>query len=529
MGKGRDKKKKSRANAGVKKAHNQGRREELNEQKRGRREERKAKGGEDDIQSLLAQIALQEKGNKTCKVLDDVAPPSPRCNCTFTAVGSQAAAGSQGSSAKHDVILYGGEFYDGRKTYVYGDLYRYSAKKGTWSLVQGVKPPKPRSGHQSFVHRGYFYTFGGEYTSPNQKNFNHYRDLWRLDLSGTWEWEQLSLKGGPSARSGHRIVLAKGTAVLFGGFYDTGKDMKYYNDLWTLDIDNLKWASHGQPGQLAPSPRSACQMFADEAQGKVYVHGGYSKVAGDSKDGLDEKGVTHDDLWELDLQTMRWSRVKKSGIAPGKRAGSTIVTHKRNAVMFGGVVDHEAEDGEVLVSEFFNDMFNFHLDKHRWFPMAVRPPGSAAGVRAAQSRMVQRVAREDDAAAKIQAHFRGYSVRKAYKAYKIGGKVNELLYSPAVCRLAGGKVVYPVPRIKASMAVIDNVLWLYGGTVEDVDKETTLDDLWCINLNKLDGWTCIHKGTADVSQWEGSDDDDDDDMDGMDDMGSSGSDEEMEE
>ena len=34
------------------------------------------------------------------------------------------------------------------------------------------------------------------------------------------------------------------------------------------------------------------------------------------------------------------------------------------------------------------------------------------------------------AAVKIQAHYRGYQVRKAFKIYKVGGQVSELLYSP---------------------------------------------------------------------------------------------------
>jgi hypothetical protein len=53
------------------------------------------------------------------------------------------------------------------------------------------------------------------------------RDLWRLDLASN-EWDQLPLKGGPSARSGHRmVVLPKGgKALLFGGFYDNGRDVK---------------------------------------------------------------------------------------------------------------------------------------------------------------------------------------------------------------------------------------------------------------------------------------------------------------
>jgi hypothetical protein len=51
------------------------------------------------------------------------------------------------------------------------------------------------------------------------------RDLWRLDLA-THEWDNLPTRGGPSARSGHRMALHKNKAILFGGFYDTGAEVK---------------------------------------------------------------------------------------------------------------------------------------------------------------------------------------------------------------------------------------------------------------------------------------------------------------
>lgn len=35
----------------------------------------------------------------------------------------------------------------------------------------------------------------------------------------SYEWEQLPGKGGPSARSGHRMALWKHQLLLFGGFY----------------------------------------------------------------------------------------------------------------------------------------------------------------------------------------------------------------------------------------------------------------------------------------------------------------------
>ena len=88
--------------------------------------------------------------------------------------------------------------------------------------------------------------FGGEFTSPNQDKFHHYKELWRLDLT-TFAWEKLALRGGPSARSGHRMVCHKGKLILFGGFYDVGRETKYYNDLWELArpaprAQRLRWS-----------------------------------------------------------------------------------------------------------------------------------------------------------------------------------------------------------------------------------------------------------------------------------------------
>jgi hypothetical protein len=44
-----------------------------------------------------------------------------------------------------------------------------------------------------------------------------HQELWRLELS-TWQWDLLAIKGGPTARSGHRMVAIKGRIVLFGGW-----------------------------------------------------------------------------------------------------------------------------------------------------------------------------------------------------------------------------------------------------------------------------------------------------------------------
>jgi len=41
------------------------------------------------------------------------------------------------------------------------------------------------------------------------------------------------------------------------------------------------------------------------------------------------------------------------------------------------------------------------------------------------------------------------------------------------------------------MAVGRDTLYLYGGMMEIKDREITLDDLYTLNLSKLDEWKCI--------------------------------------
>ena len=77
------------------------------------------------------------------------------------------------------------------------------------------------------------------------------------------------------------------------------------------------------------------------------------------------------------------------------------------------------------------------------------------------------------------------------------------------------------------MAVSGNTLFVYGGIVEvgfkDEVREVTLDDLWSLDLNKLQGWNMVSdtsvgpeafkENPRDPDSDMNSDDDDDDDDD----------------
>lgn len=221
MGSGRDKRKKLKPHApGAGQAKTE-RKTAAAEAKRVRRAER-ATADEDDVDALLARIKLEDAAATAVTIEEDCPPPSGRANATLACVLQP----STGPARPSELLLYGGECVDDAgKTRVFGDLFRFEAGKKRWSRIRSPGQPPPRSAHQAAVHRHHMYVFGGEFTSPNQvctraaaqrvvgansvlsltslplpkERFHHYKDLWRLDVT-TWQWEQLQLRGTPSAR-----------------------------------------------------------------------------------------------------------------------------------------------------------------------------------------------------------------------------------------------------------------------------------------------------------------------------------------
>ncbi|KAK7411051.1 hypothetical protein VNO78_02404 [Psophocarpus tetragonolobus] len=503
------------------------------EEKKARRETKKL-SPEDDIDAILLSIQKEEAKKKEVHVDDNVPAPSPRSNCSLTV----------NPLKETELILYGGEFYNGNKTFVYGDFYRYDVEKLEWKLVTSPNSPPPRSAHQAVAWKNYIYIFGGEFTSPNQERFHHYKDFWMLDLK-TNQWEQLNLKGCPSPRSGHRMVLYKHKIILFGGFYDTLREVRYYNDLFVFDLDQFKWQEiKPKPGAMWPTGRSGFQLFV--YQDDIFLYGGYSKEVSSDKNNS-EKGVVHSDMWSLDPKTWEWNKFKKSGMPPGPRAGFSMCVHKRRALLFGGVVDIEVE-GDVMMSLFLNELYGFQLDTNRWYPLELRKekstkdklkkieqnctddtnkinPECTAREEAEESEDEE--SNVDDISKSIESNMSildGETVTKSKGNSKESGAKSDIQSSLS-------EVVKPCGRINACMAVGRDTLYIYGGMMEIKDQEITLDDLYSLNLSKLDEWKCIIP--ASESEWvEASEDDEgneDDDEDESDDDSSNDEDEDDEE
>lgn len=475
-----------------------------------------------DLDEVLAEYQrAQEQFLKITEVVAD-GPPKPRAASCFLASPSNS----------NQLLLFGGEYFNGALATFFNDLHIYYVDKDIWKTVTSPNAPLPRSGH-AWCRGGnqaqYVYLFGGEFSSPKQGTFYHYNDFWRLEPN-TREWTRLEPKGKtPPARSGHRMTYFKQYIILFGGFQDTSSSTKYLADLWLYDTVNFVWFQPTlPPAQLKPDARSSFTLLPHE-QGAV-LFGGYSRVkltanGGNSQNhhGKGGKGsaqqgarnvlrpMVHQDCFFLRVAppaadaaagappVVRWERRKKPANTPEpKRAGATMAYHKGRGILFGGVHDVE-ESEEGMESEFFNGLFAWNVERNRFFPLALRKPRAqkkAAGAGAGDERVGRRgrgQAREEELLRQLAALETGRSVEEAEdmeldgKNKKEGGGGDEEEEEDKPAREMPVSMEMPHPRFNAQLAVQDDVLYIYGGTFEKGDREFTFDDLYAIDLGKMDG------------------------------------------
>ncbi|UJR09320.1 hypothetical protein I4U23_013563 [Adineta vaga] len=417
--------------------------------------------GEDNIEQLITKHVGKDNKIEAVVIEDPVdIPPSRRANASLTE-----------HPLKDELLLFGGEFFDGRTTLLFNDLYVYDIKKQHWKRVQTPQPPAPRASHQAVsvaMRDGELWMFGGEYTSPSQSQFYHYNDLYVLHLS-TLRWEkQASATNGPSGRSGHRMTTAKRQLFLFGGFQDYITTFRYFNDLYSFCLDTFQWTQLKPMGQV-PTPRSAAPIVTSQDGSTLFIIGGYSKEN-------DDKGIAHTDVYTLIQDESSWQcrQVKVGGTKPDLRCGSSLQCYLNTCVLFGGVTDNDIDNNTAdaflkrkntevtrMRSAFYNDLHRFDLHKLKWYPIEIK----------------------SDKAASTETG--------------------------------------PTARMNATMVIKQGILYVYGGLKElDEKKQYTLGDFYSLNLNKLDSWTCLYNDTqqGDVHIYsESSSDDDDDDMDKGDD------------
>ena len=387
MGK-KDQKKKSKKVKGSKEE-----RKKNKADKEGARLAKKAakKGGDaskEDIDALLEEAIRQNQEQTTVEVIDrGQDKPSVRAN--FSLAAREVTAVGQ-KEKEVDVLLFGGEYFDGESSRCYCDLYLWKPSASTrnnnsnnntgvgeWRQVRAPCPPPPRCSHQAVVVGQKMYLFGGEFTTKDQ--FRHYNDLWTFDLEAH-TWAQIEAKGAPSPRSGHRMVAWRHWLIVFGGFYEASDSTEWYQDLHLFDTLHRAWRKVPFLScQAQPEPRSGMSLLphpdSTNHPNTLLLYGGVQHPAK-----RDFKVFA--DMWQLHLDPLLessnsnsagaegggvvgepwWSRVPKRGEFPTNRSGLSMGAVKVSAeeggagdgladgveggsalIMFGGVFDKPAK------------------------------------------------------------------------------------------------------------------------------------------------------------------------------------------
>ena len=516
--------------------------------------------GDDDLEATLSARMAEAAKRKTMSI-EVCGVPAPRANGTLVAHPS-----------KNELLLMGGECFNGRDVETFYDLYTYNVAKREWRQINAVNPPPPRTSHQAVAipqgsqpGSGTMYVFGGDFTSPAQL-FRHYNDLWALDLK-SYAWEQIKAANPPAPRSGHRMVHFKRKLYVFGGFFDSVQDIKYYDDLHVFDLDSRTWTKAAPASSVAPWPsaRSGFGFTLLAGSDTAYLYGGYCSHMRNKKT-MEERHSVLTDLWSLHLPTLTWTKLKSAGAAPAPRSGAALFSVRGGLYSFGGVRDPDSLSGDAaadaaasaaakesgtelaVITEplFHNDVTAYSVKRRAWEPVAInagQDPShhsastAAAAVEEAEAG-VKALAVSDKGAGKGKGGKKGAADdeddAEVLAALAMlansdddddddgdnngGGDDDSDDYSgDAGARRTG----YVWPRRNAMTCVHGNLVFVFGGVFERGLCEVTLNDLHYMDARKGKNgqWWTLSETDLSKQEWfyddadlgENDDDDGDDD------------------
>lgn len=449
--------------------------------------------GEEDISKVIAEIEREEarRAQATEKTL--TGPPSARAFASLTP-----------HPTNNELIMFGGEYHNGQRTEVYNELLFYNPINSQWKLVKAPGAPPPRSAHQAIAtpaNKGELWIFGGEFTSPTETQFHHYKDLWCFSLTDK-KWEKVVAPNGPSPRSGHRMVLLGREILVFGGYADDGRECRYFDDVHSFSLDSRMWTKLAPSGR-GPSARSACIMLPAGSDSLI-IYGGFSRV----REGRTERTHTHTDLFRLTHKGQSstpntcsggwsWRSLAGGPLGPPARASqaAAVNVHNNRAYVFGGISDVE-ETEEELRGEMSDDLQMLDLEAGKWHNVTLRSEQTT------QQPIDANVEMQVPATESVTV------VTDEVFTMKLGGAPT---LTASTLGAEGGAPAGPRSgpgaRMSAMMAVQRSTLYVYGGVLEKDDKQFYLSDMYSLDLHKLNEWKTIVEQPS-LPDWLGSDSED---------------------
>lgn len=170
--------------------------------------------------------------------------------------------------------------------------------------------PAGRFAHTAVVHENSMYVFGG--SSSSDTTFN---DLWRLDLSNMKWIRPLSKGTYPSPKGLSSMLFYKNQLILFGGWrypslHPPFQTLCLFDELHLYDLSENKWTQQQQITKPPPMAGHSATIHRN----KMVVFGG-CQISG-------EHNANSNDVWYLDLDNFTWTKPKLLGhVKPSPRYG----------------------------------------------------------------------------------------------------------------------------------------------------------------------------------------------------------------
>lgn len=168
--------------------------------------------------------------------------------------------------------------------------------------------------------------------------------------------------------------------------------------------------------------------------------------------------------------TWTWNKVKAGGMRPIPRNGvNTAVSANGLAYTFGGVMDTD-EDEENLLGSFSNEMHALDLSSQKW-------------------RMIELIAKKDkktkskkgeDAHMEEDTKDNSTTVSNDGVFTMVVGSSSAATGSSSSDGNLQSHGNVPSPRMKPGLVVCKKTLYLYGGSLEDGNKQFTLGDFYSL-------------------------------------------------
>jgi Galactose oxidase, central domain len=203
--------------------------------------------------------------------------------------------------------------------------------------VQTQKEARPRAARSigAVIWDGALYLFAGFGFNGTAKANDVSDDLWRYRQG----WQHVCA-GGPPAVRYPSLVVAGDRFLRFGGCGYADGDLTFHNDIWSFDG---KWSLLTTRGE-APAPRYTSAMAWHH--GCLYVFAGCAREHG--------RGAYFGDLWRLAGD--RWEQLHGLEQGPGRRYGFGWTSAGGKLFIFGGY------DG----TKDLDDLWALDLDSLRW-------------------------------------------------------------------------------------------------------------------------------------------------------------------